>query len=163
MGFDINKIFISGRLVKDPELKKINTADGNSYDLLTFTIANSGSKDGENTNFFDCQLWGKSTSYFSNKLTKGSPLIVEGSLKQKRWTNSQDNSKQSRILINVEKIVLINPKYNDFSTTNNSSSFNNKKDIADEIEIADQEDVQDTNFYQDQIGDPNFDEDENNF
>lgn len=162
MGFDINKVFISGRLVKDPEFKKINTAEGNNYDLLVFTIANSGSRDGDNTNFFDCQLWGKSTSYFSDKLKKGSALIVEGTLKQRRWTSQQDNTKQSRILINVEKIVLINPKYNDITSGVKSSSEIDKH-ISEEIEIVDQEEVQDSNFYGNQIGDANFDEEETQF
>lgn len=105
MSNDFNKIIISGRLIKDPHKKTINTTEG-TVSLLDFVIANQTFKSSE-TSFFNCELWGKRTDYFSDKLHKGSAVIIEGELKQQRWLDKNTSETKSKIVINVFNINII--------------------------------------------------------
>ncbi|HPC38640.1 MAG TPA: single-stranded DNA-binding protein [Exilispira sp.] len=106
MSNDINKLIISGRLIKDPQRTEVMTQNG-PITLLRFTIANQIYRNNE-SNFFDCNFWGKRADYFSNKLNKGTHVVIEGELKQDRWKDKNTSENKSRIVINVVSIFIFN-------------------------------------------------------
>ena len=73
-----NKIFISGRVVKDPELRM--TA-GKGTPVATTTIAvNDGYGENKKTYFIPIVVWGKQGESFANNVLKGQKVWVNGKL-----------------------------------------------------------------------------------
>ena len=100
----MNKVIISGRLTKSPELKTINTGTS----VVSFSIAvdsnlpnkATGKKE---TYFFNCVAWGTQAEFLNNYITKGRLILVEGELKQRTW-QKMDGTKASVVEINVNRI-----------------------------------------------------------
>ena len=90
-----NKIILIGNLTKDPELRY--TPQGTP--VASFRIAvNSRFKQSDEikqeTMFIDNVVFGKQAESCSKFLSKGSPVLVEGRLQERRWeTNGQQKSK----------------------------------------------------------------------
>jgi single-strand DNA-binding protein len=100
----LNHVTVSGNLVRDAEKKVFENAT-----ILNISIAiNTGymSKEKnwvEHASFVNVTGFGRMADKFAD-LQKGTPVIVEGKLKQERWEN--DNGKQSRIIISATKIQV---------------------------------------------------------
>jgi single-strand DNA-binding protein len=105
---DLNKVILVGRLTRDPETKTIN---GNQLSLVSIANGRKYKSNGESkeeTNYFDCQIWGKLSEIVSKYCSKGSQVCIEGRLKQDRW--EKDGKKNSRILIVVENLQMLGGK-----------------------------------------------------
>lgn len=111
MASDINKVIMSGRLIKDAEIKYTGTG----LAISNFCIASNKSiKDGDGwkdkAGFFNCKLWGKTAEALNKYLLKGKLVFIEGELDFQQW--EKDGQKRSKIEINVTKIVLGGDKKN---------------------------------------------------
>lgn len=78
---DLNEIHMTGRLVKDIELK--STANGSRYAWFQLAVSSSKDKEGkQNTDFVVCQLWGKPAELLEVYGQKGTRLLIHrGTLK----------------------------------------------------------------------------------
>ena len=81
----LNKIFIMGRLVREPELRSLPSGQM----LTTFTVAVDRDyipqgKEKE-TDFFDVTAWGKNGEFISKYFHKGSMILVEGTMNSRKW------------------------------------------------------------------------------
>ena len=95
----LNKIFIMGRLTRDPELRTTNSGTS----VASFSLAvdrNYKGADGEKeTDFIDCVAW-RSTAEFAGKyFTKGRMAVVEGRLQIRPWTDKEGNNRRSAEVI----------------------------------------------------------------
>ena len=103
---DLNKVFLIGRLVRDPEYKTVGETG-----LVKFTWASSktrianGEKK-EETIFIDCEAWGKTADIVNKYITKGKQVAIDGELKQDTW-DAQDGKKQSKIKIKIDSIQML--------------------------------------------------------
>jgi single-strand DNA-binding protein len=105
----VNKVFISGNLVKDPELRY----SPNQLAILDGTIANNRqwTKDGEKvteTCFIDFVVFGKQAEYYAERIGKGKQVTIEGQLKQDTW--EREGQKRSKHKLTVQEIVFEYPK-----------------------------------------------------
>jgi single-strand DNA-binding protein len=95
---NINNVIISGRLVRDPELKQT----GGGAAVCNFSIANSrtymanGDKK-QYTNFFPVQAWGKMGEIINQYCKKGQALTIQGRLQHRTW--EKDGQKKEKIEI----------------------------------------------------------------
>ena len=85
--FDINKVFLAGRLTRDPELRY--TPDGTAVANLGLAVSrqyttSSGEKR-EDTLFVNVEVWRKQAEAISKYSGKGRPLYVEGRLRSRSW------------------------------------------------------------------------------
>ena len=101
----INNVAFSGNLTRDPVLRK--TTKGNS--VLGFTLAASKSKKDPVTGevktdviYLDVQAWGSAADEIAEKAKKGTPLLVEGRLKQENWDDKTTGAKRSKLLVVLE-------------------------------------------------------------
>ncbi len=103
-----NKIIVAGNLTKDPEVRY--TTSGVS--VASFRVAVNRqytTKEGEKKDdvlFIEVNAWRKLADICSNYLKKGSPVLVDGRLKENRWTDNEGKDR-SRMLIEASDIVLL--------------------------------------------------------
>ncbi len=90
-----NKIILIGNLTKDPELRY--TPQGTpvaSFRLAVNSKYKQSDEIKQETMFIDNVVFGKQAESCSKFLSKGSPVLVEGRLQERRWeTNGQQKSK----------------------------------------------------------------------
>ena len=109
MATDINRVFLIGRLTKDPELRY--TQGGTS--IASLSIANNrtymaGSEKKEDVSFFNCIAWGKLGETISKYVKKGDKIAIEGRLQQRSW--EKDGQKRSTVEIVVENVQFLGGK-----------------------------------------------------
>ena len=121
MASDINNLTVCGRLVKDSSYKDFNNGSG----VLEMSIAvNRSVKKGEKwedeASFFDVKYISKGASKLSQYCTKGTQIVISGSIVQERW--EKDGKKNSAVKIYASNIQLVGGK----KETDNSNSTSSK-------------------------------------
>lgn len=100
----LNVCIMMGNLTKNPELRY--TQQGSP--VCEFAIAvNKKSHDREEVCYIDVVAWGKSAENCSRYLGKGSPVIVEGYLRQESWEDRNGGGRRSRLKLVAENIQFI--------------------------------------------------------
>jgi single-strand DNA-binding protein len=104
---DLNIVVLTGRLTRDSSLKYLD----NGSAVLNFGIASNRiwSRDGdshEEATYVDCALWGKRAETFSQHLTKGKKITVEGRLKLSTWDDSE-GIKRSKLSVIADRINFL--------------------------------------------------------
>ena len=104
---DLNVVYIAGRLTRDPELKY--TSGGRAY--VRFGIANSRfyrTKDGErreDTTFVNGSAWDRQAEWIGERLRKGRPILVEGSLRSYDFEDSSTGQRVTKLEINARRVT----------------------------------------------------------
>ncbi len=105
---NLNKVFLIGRLARDPELRYIP----NGTAVTTFTVATnraytmaSGEKR-EETCFVRVVAWARQAELCGEYLSKGSPVFVEGRLQSRSW-ETPDGQKRSTIEVVAQNIQFL--------------------------------------------------------
>lgn len=114
-----NKIILAGNLVKDPELKLVN-----STNLCKFTLAvnklfknkKTGQMD-KDTCFIDVALWGYNAENIGKHLSKGANVLVEGELRQESYQVNGENRTKHTITADIVKFLV--PKKEEGPTQEN--------------------------------------------
>ena len=91
----LNKIFIMGRLTRDPELRR--TQSGTAVTSFSLAVdrdfkSQSGEKE---TDFIDVVAWRATAEFAAKYFTKGRMAIVEGRLQIRPWTDKDGNNRRS--------------------------------------------------------------------
>ena len=104
---NINRVIISGRLTRDPELRQ--TAGGTP--VLGMGVAVNDRRRNvqtgqweDYTNFIDCTMFGARAESLSRILTKGMLVCIEGRLRWSQW--ERDGQKRSKIEVIVDELEL---------------------------------------------------------
>lgn len=92
----LNKIFIMGRLTRDPELRHTSTGTA----VASFSLAvDRDFKDkttGERaTDFIDVVAWRQTAEFVCRYFTKGRMAVVEGRLQIRDWTDKEGGKRRS--------------------------------------------------------------------
>ena len=89
----MNKLIITGRLTRDPEVKAI----GENNMVAKFTVAvnrNYKDKDGNRpADFIPCEAFGKTAEFISNYVTKGRLVEVDGEMRVDQYQNEEGENK----------------------------------------------------------------------
>ena len=95
----LNKIFIMGRLTRDPELR--HTQSGTA--VASFSLAvdrDFKEQDGSRaTDFIDCVAWRSSAEFVDKYFSKGRMAVVEGRLQIRDWTDKDGNKRRSAEIV----------------------------------------------------------------
>lgn len=92
---DMCSCMITGRLTKDAEVKYAGQAA-----VLNFSVAvGRYEKGAETTSYFDCVQWGKAVESLAPKLTKGSPVVVRGDMRQEFWNTREGDRRSKWVLL----------------------------------------------------------------
>ena len=120
---DINVVTVSGRLVRDPELK--TTSNGNT--VASFRIANNTLK---KTNFFDVSLWGKSAETLVQYAEKGRWISLSGRMEQDEWEDKEGNKRTSYSIVADNFNFLGSGKKDDEATGTTEATKTTEKETV---------------------------------
>ena len=92
----LNKIFIMGRLTRDPELRRTQTGTPvASFSLAVdrdFKDKNTGER---TTDWIDVVAWRGTGEFVSRYFSKGRMIVVDGRLQTRPWTDRDGNKRVS--------------------------------------------------------------------
>ena len=92
----LNKIFIMGRLTRDPELRRTQTGTPvASFSLAVDRDFKDKSTGERTTDFIDVVAWRQTGEFVSRYFTKGRMAVVEGRLQMRDWTDKDGNKRRS--------------------------------------------------------------------
>ena len=113
----MNKIILTGRLVKDAELGFIGTT-GTPKMTFTLAVERNYQKDKNNkkVDFINCEMLGQHTEKLSPYVTKGKAILVEGELNIDNY--EKDGEKKSFTKVKVDRLEFL------ASNTNNENKVN---------------------------------------
>ena len=97
----MNKIFLTGNLIKDPEMKI--TQDGLS--ITSFVIAQN-TKDKDKPEFYAITCFRNTAENVALYCQKGSKVLVEGSIKHDEYTD-KEGGKQRKLVINAIQVEFL--------------------------------------------------------
>lgn len=91
----LNKIFIMGRLTRDPELRR--TQSGTPVTSFSLAVdrdfkSQSGEKE---TDFIDVVAWRNTAEFVAKYFNKGRMAIVEGRLQIRDWQDKDGNKRRT--------------------------------------------------------------------
>jgi len=106
-GMNLNKVFLVGRLTRDPQAKALPSGQqvanfGLATDRFFF---NKNREKQQQTEFHNIVMFGKLAEIASQYLAKGSLVLIEGRLQTRSWQDSAGNQKY-RTEIVTERMQL---------------------------------------------------------
>lgn len=116
---NLNSVIVQGNLTKDAS-DGMRTSESSGVAFGSFTIAvNKSVKNGDNwedkTSFIKVKGFGKGYENAVKHMTKGSSVIIEGSLEQEVW--EKDGQKRSEIVVIADRFY---PTYKKGDSNNNN-------------------------------------------
>ena len=86
----MNKIFLVGRLVRDPEIRYTGGDDSKAIAKYTLAVPRvKKTDDSSKTDYFRCSVFGKGAEFAEKYLVKGMKLLVTGRVHFGSYTNKE--------------------------------------------------------------------------
>jgi single-strand DNA-binding protein len=105
---NLNKVFLIGRLTRDPETRNLPSGTA----VVNFGLAvnrvyykRDSNEKSEETCFVDVEAWGRQGETIARYLKKGRPIFVEGRLRFDSWESQ--GQKRSRLSVVVENFQFL--------------------------------------------------------
>ncbi|WP_250278091.1 single-stranded DNA-binding protein [[Clostridium] colinum] len=138
----MNKVIISGRLTRDPEIRYSQSAEPIAVTRFSVAVNRRFKREGEpDADFINCVAFGKIAEFIGKYFKKGKMIGIVGSIRTNSWT---DNNGQKRIStdINVEEAEFLESKSssegyqpNNMPTEPNKMFDNSQNDIQETDEF----------------------------
>ncbi len=118
----LNDVKLMGNLTKDPEVRFLpNTEPPMAVGSFSIAVNRKYKSNGEmkeEVSFFDVEAFGKTGENCGEFLLKGSPVLVDGRLKQDRWQDDNGNNRY-KVKVIAEMVYFLGKK--DDGAGNNGS------------------------------------------
>ena len=105
----LNRVVVLGRLTKDPELRK----SASDVSFATFSVAvDNTAKEADGTRgtlFLDCRVFGAQAESVAKYTSKGSKVVVDGSLNQRNFLR-KDGTQGKAIELYADSVTFLDPK-----------------------------------------------------
>lgn len=122
----MNNVNLLGRLVVDPEL---NFLAGSGTAICRFRLAVARAYKKDETDFFNCVVFGKKAETIAQYLTKGKQIAIQGHLQSNSY-EAKDGTKRYTVDVLVDSFDFI-------GNSNNSDDKANSNSFEEEIEPVD--------------------------
>lgn len=130
----MNLIVLKGRLIADPETKKVGA---NQTTVCEFCVATDRRFEKDKTDFINCQAWGNTGEFIGKYFAKGKEIALVGELHIDKFEKDGENRYLTRVKVdNVEFCGSKNDNDSNSEKSNKSSAT-----PADFEVIADDEDL----------------------
>ena len=131
----MNKIILTGRLVKDAEIGFIGET-GTPKMTFTLAVERNYQKDKNNkkVDFINCEMLGQHTEKLCQYITKGKSLLIEGELNIDQYT--KDDEKRSYTKVKVDRLEFLAGSNNTESKSNDKVlEFDNFQEVGNDEDI----------------------------
>lgn len=105
---NMNRVYLVGRVGKDPEIKYFES--GKQVCNFTLAVNRRTSNRDEPPDWFDLEVWGKTADVAKNYVRKGSQIGVIGLLKFDRWQDKTTGEDRQKPVIMVDQLELLGSK-----------------------------------------------------
>ena len=120
----LNKIFLMGRLTRDPELRRTQTGTPvASFSLAVDRDFKDKTTGERTTDFIDVVAWRQTAEFVSRYFTKGRMAVVEGRLQIRDWTDKEGGKRRSAEVI-ADNIYFGDSKRDGDGGSSYSTGFN---------------------------------------
>ncbi len=110
----MNKVFLMGRLTRDPEVRYSQGANQTAVARFSLAVDRRWKREGEaDADFFNCTVFGKQADFVEKYLRQGIKIVVSGRIQNNNYTN-KDGVKVYSVQILVDEI--------DFAESRNASA-----------------------------------------
>jgi single-strand DNA-binding protein len=114
----MNKVFLSGKIGRDPEIKQTNSGLAIcNFSLATSESVKKGDKWEKETEWHNVVVFGGRGEYIYNNAAKGSGIVLTGRIKTETW--EKNGEKKSKVVIIAEDIDITSAR-NEKPEINNS-------------------------------------------
>lgn len=139
--YPMNIIAISGRLVRDPELRY--TGDQKACCAFTIAVDRPGTRD--KTDFIDCIAWEKKAEFVSKYFKRGSRIEVSGIITSRTY-EAKDGGKRKAVEVRCDQVFFGDSKKEQDGGQQRSASYGGysapESSGASDFEQLDDEDAQ---------------------
>lgn len=105
----MNKVFLSGNLTRDPEVRY--STSGKSFAKMGIAVNRPYSKE-KAVDFFNLTAFGKTAEFCGRYMTKGTRVLVEGSIQLSSYEN-KDGVKVNSVDVIIDNIEFAGSKRQD--------------------------------------------------
>ncbi len=106
---NINRVTVSGRLARDPEVRTIR--EGLTVARIIIAVNDTTrSFKGEITEevlYLECSVWNEDALKAQKYLSKGKAITVDGKLKQEWWKDKNSGADRTKLTLVAEKVVYM--------------------------------------------------------
>ena len=105
---NLNKVFLIGRLTRDPELRytQNGTAVAEFGLAMNRNYTTSAGEKREETTFVDVIVWQRKAEVICEYMSKGRTIFVEGRLELDRW-ETKDGQKRSKLRVVADNFQFL--------------------------------------------------------
>lgn len=103
----LNAVTLVGRVGGDPDVKYFES--GSVVCKLTLAV-NRRSRNNDQPDWFNLELWGQTAEVAANYVRKGSLIGVTGALKIETWKDRSTGGDRSKPVIRVDRLELLGSK-----------------------------------------------------
>lgn len=126
----MNLIVLKGRLIADPEVKKVGA---NQTTVCEFCVATDRRFEKDKTDFINCQAWGNTGEFISKYFSKGKEIALVGELHIDKYEKDGENRYLTRV--KVDTVEFCGSK-NDTSSSDKAEA----KAASADFEVIDDDD-----------------------
>ena len=128
----MNKVILKGRLANDVELTTLES--GVILAKSRIAVNRRFKKEGQpDTDFFNCSAFGKTAEFLEKYFVKGQEILVEGSIQNRSWEDSNGNKRYATDII-VNEVEFCGSKKD-----NESKQQDSPKDDGEYAAVEDEE------------------------
>jgi single-strand DNA-binding protein len=104
----LNRVILAGNLTRDPEVRYLPSgmAVGDMSLAISESFKNKAGEQVESTCFVDIVVWGKQAETCEKYLSKGSPVLIDGSLQLDKWT-TKEGENRSRLRVRAMRVQFL--------------------------------------------------------
>lgn len=104
---NLNVVNLVGRAGTNPDIKYFDS--GSVVCKLTLAV-NRRTRNSDQPDWFNLEMWGKTAEVAGNYVRKGSLIGIQGSLKIETWTDNKTGKERSKPVIRVDRLDLLGSK-----------------------------------------------------
>lgn len=123
-----NKVVLCGRISNDLELRQTN--NGKSYCRFNLAV----NRMNEGTDFITITVWNKQAENIVQYQSKGSLILVEGSISTGNYTDAEGNNRKT-FEVMAQNVQFLGNKRNNDVSEEQSNEDNNETDPYEEMSI----------------------------
>ena len=109
----VNRVMISGRLTADPELRYTPSGAAVCNMRMASNRSYKSASNGEyqqETTFLNLVAWQQLAEVCNQYLVKGSPVLVEGRLRSRSWTDQNTQQNRTVLEVHAEQVQFLSKR-----------------------------------------------------